>query len=169
MRINTKFLGEIDIDDHRKVLFPKGLFGFENYTEFAIFNAEQPPFYYFQSLENKDICFILLDPFLFRPDYEVDIAQEEMNVIGMRESERTAVFAIATIPNDGGAITANLQGPLVINEETKRGCQIALTDPQWKTKHDILAERAESRMEQPSDTGGLKRAAGNVVDLAKEP
>jgi flagellar assembly factor FliW len=145
MRINTKFLGEIDIDDQQKVFFPKGLFGFEHYTEFAIFNAEQPPFYYFQSLENKDICFILLDPFLFRPDYEADIAQEEMNVIGIQEPERAAVFVIATIPDGGGAITANFQGPLVINEETKRGCQIVLTDPRWKTRHDILAERAGSR------------------------
>jgi flagellar assembly factor FliW len=148
MRINTKFLGEIDIDDQRKVFFPKGLFGFENCVEFAILNAEQPPFYYFQSLENKDACFILLDPFLFRSDYEVDIAQEEMSVIGMQEPEQAAVFVIVTIPNGGGAITANLQGPLVINEETKRGCQIVLTDPRWKTKHDILAERAGSIKEE---------------------
>ncbi|MDR1072343.1 MAG: flagellar assembly protein FliW [Treponema sp.] len=153
MRVNTKFLGEIDIDDQRKIFFPKGLYGFEKCVEFAIFNAERPPFYYFQSMENKDICFILLDPFLFRPDYEVDIAQEEMSVIGIQEPEQAAVFVIATIPGDGGAIMANLQGPLVINEETRRGCQIVLTDPRWKTRHDILTERADSGMDgqQPSD------------------
>ncbi|MDR1220164.1 MAG: flagellar assembly protein FliW [Treponema sp.] len=160
MRVNTKFLGEIDIDDQQKVFFPKGLYGFEKCAEFAIFNTGQPPFYYFQSLENKDVCFILLDPFLFRPDYEVDIAQEEMSVIGIQEPEQAAVFVIATIPGDGGAITANLQGPLVINEETRRGCQIVLTDPRWKTRHDIVTERAESRMDgqQPSDGRSEVRA-----------
>ncbi|MDR0707956.1 MAG: flagellar assembly protein FliW [Treponema sp.] len=163
MRIDTKFLGEIDIDEQRKVCFPKGLFGFENCTEFVILNAEQPPFYYFQSLENKDICFILLDPFLFRPDYEADIAQEEMNVIGIQKPEQAAIFVIVTIPNNDAPMTANLQGPLVINEETKRGCQIVLTDPRWKTKHDILAERAESRK-----TGGQRPSDGRS-ELRSQP
>lgn len=153
MRINTKFLGEIDIDDQQKVFFPKGLYGFENCTGFVLFDAGQPPFYYFQSLDDKDLCFILIDPFLFRPDYEVDIAQEEMDLIGIEKPEQAVILAIITIPNNDGAITANLQGPLVINKKTKRGCQIVLTDPRWKTKHDIAAERAESGMDEepPSD------------------
>jgi flagellar assembly factor FliW len=37
-------------------------------------------------------------------------------------------------------MTANLQGPLVINRDTRRGIQAVLTDPRWKTKHDIVAE-----------------------------
>ncbi|MDR2792794.1 MAG: flagellar assembly protein FliW [Treponema sp.] len=139
MRINTKFLGEIDINDQQKVFFPKGIIGFERCTGFALFEAGQSPFYYFQSLDDKDVCFILIDPFLFRPDYEADIAQEEMDLIGIEKPEHAAVLAIITIPAKGGPITANLQGPLVINSETKRGCQVVLTDPRWKTKHEIAA------------------------------
>jgi len=37
-------------------------------------------------------------------------------------------------------MTANLQGPLVINRDTRRGLQAVLTDSNWKTKHDIIAE-----------------------------
>ncbi|MDR2193890.1 MAG: flagellar assembly protein FliW [Treponema sp.] len=140
MRITTKFGGEIDVDDQQKLFFPKGLFGFEHCTGFVLFDAERSPFYYFQSLDDKDLCFILIDPFLFRPDYEANITQEEMDVIGMREPEQAVVFAIVTIPSNDGAITANLQGPLVINKATKQGCQVVLTDPRWKIKHDIIAE-----------------------------
>jgi flagellar assembly factor FliW len=42
-------------------------------------------------------------------------------------------------------MTANLQGPLVINRDTRTGKQAVLTDPRWKTKHDILSELAVAR------------------------
>jgi flagellar assembly factor FliW len=37
-------------------------------------------------------------------------------------------------------MTANLQGPLVINKEKMKGIQAVLSDARWKTKHDIIAE-----------------------------
>ena len=42
-------------------------------------------------------------------------------------------------------MTANLQGPLVINRDTKRGKQAILSDTRWKIKHDIIAELAGAR------------------------
>jgi flagellar assembly factor FliW len=39
-------------------------------------------------------------------------------------------------------MTANLQGPLIINPDTRMGKQAILTDDRWKTKHDIMAELA---------------------------
>jgi len=42
-------------------------------------------------------------------------------------------------------MTANLQGPLVINKEERLARQAVLTDPRWKTKHDVLAELAAAK------------------------
>jgi flagellar assembly factor FliW len=39
-------------------------------------------------------------------------------------------------------MTANLQGPLVINRDTRAGRQAILSDARWKTKHDVMAELA---------------------------
>jgi len=50
------------------------------------------------------------------------------------------VFVIVTIPQDGGPMTANLQGPLIINKENMMGMQAILSEAKWKTKHDIIAE-----------------------------
>jgi len=140
MKIDTKAFGIIDVDEKQKIVFPEGLYGFEDYTEFVIFDAEHQPFYWLQSVGEKEIAFILINPFLFRPDYEVNISNEELNEINITSPEKALIFSIVTIPQDGGPMTANLQGPLVINRENMVGKQAILADIRWKTRHDIIAE-----------------------------
>jgi flagellar assembly factor FliW len=86
------------------------------------------------------VAFVLVSPFLFRPDYELNISNEELAEIGITSPEKALIFSIVTIPPDGSPMTANLQGPLVINRDTRTGKQAVLSDARWKTKHDIMAE-----------------------------
>ena len=55
------------------------------------------------------------------------------------------VFSLITIPTDGGPVTANLQGPLIVNRENNEAMQAILTDTRWQTKHDLVAEIAAAR------------------------
>jgi len=140
MKINTKAFGQIEIEEKQKVIIPSGLFGFEDYTEYAIFDAEHQPFYWLQSIDAQEVAFVLINPFLFRPDYEVNITNEELADIGIKSPENALIFVIVTIPMDGSPMTANLQGPLVINRESMKGMQAVVSDSKWRTKHDIIAE-----------------------------
>ena len=139
MNVATKAFGHIEVDDTQKITFPHGLFGFESLKEYVLLNAEQEPFYWLQSLDVEQVAFILINPFLFRPDYEMNIDNEELLPIGITDPGKAVIFAIVTIPPDN-PMTANLQGPLVINRETRLGLQAVLTDSRWRTKHDILEE-----------------------------
>ena len=105
-----------------------------------ILDAEQQPFYWLQSIDVEQVAFVLINPFLFRPDYEMDIDNTELLPIGINDPGKAVILSIVTIPPDNGPMTANLQGPLVINRESKLGIQAILTDSRWKTKHDIIAE-----------------------------
>ena len=145
MKINTKAFGLIDIDERQKIVFPQGLFGFENIKEYALIDAEQKPFFWLQSFDAEHIAFVLINPFLFRPDYELDISNEEMADIKILSPETALIFSIVTIPPDGNPITANLQGPLIVNKDERIGKQAVLTDTRWHTKHDIMAELATVR------------------------
>ncbi|QQO07524.1 flagellar assembly protein FliW [Breznakiella homolactica] len=147
MKVATKAYGLIDVDERQKITFPKGLFGFEAFTDYVILDAERQPFYWLQSLEVEQVAFILINPFLFRPDYELDIDDGELSEIGLSDPEKALIFSIVTIPSDGSPMTANLQGPLIINRETRSGRQAVLADQRWKTKHDIMAELAAARKE----------------------
>jgi flagellar assembly factor FliW len=141
MKIDTKAYGPIEVDEKQKIVFPEGLYGFEDYNNYVLFDAEdQPPFCWLQSVDDREIAFVLINPFLFRPDYEVSISNEEMQGIGITSPENALIFVIVTIPPDGSPMTANLQGPLVINRANMTGKQAVLADVRWKTRHDIIAE-----------------------------
>jgi len=144
MKVDTKAYGQIEVDEKQKIKIPQGLFGFEGYTDFILMDAEQQPFFWLQSINEVDIAFILINPFLFRPDYEVNVGNDELAEIEITSPENALIFSIVTIPQDGGPMTANLQGPLIINKEKMTGMQAILTDIKWKTKHDIMAELKEA-------------------------
>jgi flagellar assembly factor FliW len=145
VKVATKASGLIDVDERQKIIFPDGLFGFEGFKEYVLLDADRQPFYWLQSLDVERVAFVLVNPFLFRPDYEVNISNEELSEIDIHSPEKALIFSIVTIPPGGGPMTANLQGPLVINRETRTGKQAILSDVRWKTKHDIIAELANAR------------------------
>jgi flagellar assembly factor FliW len=145
VKVATKAYGLIEVDERQKITFSAGLFGFESCREYALLDAERQPFYWLQSLDVEQVAFILVNPFLFRPDYELDINDEDLKEIGILSPEKALIFSIVTIPGDGGGMTANLQGPLIINRDTRCGRQAVLTDPRWKTKHDIMEELTAAR------------------------
>ena len=145
MTVVTKAYGKIEVDERQKIRFPGGLLGFEALKEYALLDGEKQPFYWLQSLESAAAAFVLIDPFLFRPDYEMDISDEELAAIGVESPESALFFTIVTIPADGGPMTANLQGPVVINRDRRMGMQVVLNDPRWNTKHDIQKELTASK------------------------
>jgi flagellar assembly factor FliW len=83
----------------------------------------------------------------------VDIDDEILTEIGISDPGKALIFTIVTIPAEGGSMTANLQGPLIINRDSRIGRQGILTDPRWKTKHDIMAELGSAKT-----GGGAKKA-----------
>ena len=143
MKAQTKAYGEIEIDDRQRILFPRGLLGFEKFKEYALMDAPQKPFFYLQSLELPELAFVLIDPFLFRSDYSIDINDRDLAQIELSNPEEALVFSIVTVPGDGQAVTANLMGPLVVNKKNRLAVQTVLSDPRWFVKHDIMAEMAK--------------------------
>ncbi|MCL2070025.1 MAG: flagellar assembly protein FliW [Treponema sp.] len=139
MKVSTKAYGLIEVEERLKITFPSGLLGFESLKDYVLLDAEQEPFYWLQSIDEQQIAFVLINPFIFRPDYEMDIDNEELLPAEITDPGKALIFSIVTIPSEG-PITANLQGPLIVNRETRKGVQVVLTDSRWTTKHDILAE-----------------------------
>jgi len=145
MRILTRPYGETDIDERQVLSLPWGLLGFEDLHSWALLDAAQPPFYWLQSLERPEIAFVLIDPRHFRPDYEPGAEPAELAGLELASDEERLVFAIVTIPAQSSRMSANLQGPLVINRRTRVGRQVVSTDPRWAVRHVIADELAARR------------------------
>lgn len=142
LRINTKAYGTIDIDERQKIHFPYGIFGFESFKDFVLLDAAQQPFYWLQSMDVQETAFVLINPNVFRKEYKLDVSKNDLEEIGLSgvENPDILVFAIVTVPENHQKMSANLQGPVVINRENKMGRQVISLDPKWKTKHYILEE-----------------------------
>jgi flagellar assembly factor FliW len=140
MKILSHTYGEIEIDDRQVIEFPNGILGFETYRKFALLDAPRQPFYLLQSMEDPFIGFILIDPNVFRKDYVHDVPEADLKNLGIEQNEDMLIMAIVTIPVDQTRISANLQGPIVINKKTRTGAQCISVNTSYKTKHFIIDE-----------------------------
>ena len=142
MRIMTKAYGAVDIDERQILAFPNGIIGFEQFKNYALLDAAQQPFYWLQSLDVAEIAFVLISPTVFRPDYTPDVPEEDVADLAPEEPGDLIVFSIVTIPENQNRMTANLQGPVLINRRTRTGRQSISLNQNWQLKHFILDELA---------------------------
>ncbi|MBN2534147.1 MAG: flagellar assembly protein FliW [Spirochaetales bacterium] len=140
MRVVTKPYGVIEVDERQRIFFPNGLFGFENFKSYVLLDAKQQPFYWLQSCDVAEIAFVLINPQIFRADYELDVDEEELLEINIKSPEDILCFAIVTIPENPAKMTANLQGPIIINKRTREARQSISRNSKWKIRHPILEE-----------------------------
>lgn len=145
MEIQTRAMGNVSIVEKQIIHLDAGFLGFPEFHDFALIDAHQKPFVWVQCVEDVNLAFLAVDPFLFRADYEINIDDADIASLGVESPSDVLVFALVTIPPDGSPVTANLQGPLVINKRNNKAMQVVHPDPRWNTKHDIAAELAAAR------------------------
>ena len=138
MEVKTKTMGKVDVADDKIIDFPYGLLGFEDYHKFALIESEYKPFYWMQSLDEQNLAFLIIDPFIIAEDYELDVDDKTLREIEVESASDVIVFAIVTVPSDGNPVTANLQGPVVINKVNNKAMQVILSDTRWTTKFNIV-------------------------------
>ena len=150
LKIHSRPFGEIEISEKQILTFKEGLFGFDNYEKFALIEEEsQAPFQWLQSLEEKDLAFIVIQPGFFLEGYNPLLTEEELAEIGLQKTEQGFILLIVTIPNeDMSKMTANLQGPVVINPEQKIAKQYISRDPAHPIRQKMMPENAEAEAKE---------------------
>ncbi|MBN2326710.1 MAG: flagellar assembly protein FliW [Candidatus Omnitrophica bacterium] len=133
--------GEVEIPIPEILTFPEGLLGFGRFHQYAILqDPGEAPFLWLQSIEKSDLSFVIADPFLFFPGYDIQVKTAELDDIDLRDLSKAVVYAIITIPKNPMNLTANLRGPVVINSEAKLAKQFVLIDDRYHTKHFLLKD-----------------------------
>ena len=139
MVFESKYSGVIEIDDEQIITLNDGFFGFEEYHKFVMFAANLEPFVWIECFEKGGPSFLVIDPFIFRPDYEIEIDSEVAQELEIESPTDVLIYALVTISDNDKPMTANLQGPLIINKKNKKARQV-VAGGEWKTKHDIIDE-----------------------------
>ena len=136
--VKTKTMGTVSVDEKNVIEFPNGLLGFEDFHKFALIESEYKPFYWMQSLDESGLAFLIVDPFIIAEKYELDVDDKTLSEIDVESAADVIVWAIVTVPADGGPVTANLQGPVVVNKKNNLALQVILADTKWTTKYNII-------------------------------
>jgi flagellar assembly factor FliW len=137
MDVETTRFGVVSVDEDRLITFPAGLLGFTAYKTYALLRPDDNgAFLWLQSLEAPELAFVVTDPGMWIGAYQVPIRREQMEQLALEAVEDADVFVI--VNRYGEALTANLQGPLVINPGNRRGLQLVLADKRWTTRHEIV-------------------------------
>ncbi|MBP3040172.1 flagellar assembly protein FliW [Bacillaceae bacterium Marseille-Q3522] len=139
MEIESKFFGRQVIAEDDIYHFTAGIPGFCEETKFVLFPLVNTPLFVLQSIQTKEVAFIMTEPFIFFRDYEFELAEEEKDYLQIKEKQSgITVYVILNVKEPFTKTTANLQAPVIINETAKLGKQIILTNNDYCTKHLLI-------------------------------
>ncbi len=150
MKINTKIFGEIEVADDKIITFENGIIGFPELRRFTLLHDEErgtgAGIRFLQSLEEPAFAMPVMDPLLVKPDYNPEVDDELLVSAGNLTVDNILVLVTVTVPSDLTKMTVNLQGPLVINVEEHKACQVIIDGGAYPVKfpvYDILKARKE--------------------------
>lgn len=136
MNVCTKFFGSIEIDDKDIIEFPGSIPGFDTLTKFIIINIEDnKSLKCLQSIEDTNICLLIISPWDHFNDYSIELSDEEINELMLGNEKDAMVYNIITVRED--KITVNLAAPLIINVIKGVGKQIILSNTNYKVRQEI--------------------------------
>lgn len=150
MVIATKCFGEIEVDDEKIIEFETGILGFEKYTKYTIVfdssSEEIPVISWLQSVEEATLALPVINPFVVMKDYNPVVEDEILKKTGDFQDEDLAIFSVLTVPQDVKKMTTNLRAPILVNTQTRKGCQIITENQDYPVRYevyDILSKNKE--------------------------
>ncbi len=144
MTLQTKVFGEVTIEEEKIITFPGGIVGFPDLTQFALLHDEEDgieTIHWLQSLQEPAFAMPVMDPLLIKEDYNPEVDDELLKILGDWEHDELLVLVTVTVPQELEKMTVNLKGPILINGKNRKACQVIVEGEEFKVKfpiYDIL-------------------------------
>jgi flagellar assembly factor FliW len=146
MNIATTRFGTIEASAQDLIVLPQGLIGFAALTRFAVIQFDQDGvFRWWQAVDAPDTAFVVLDPLLITPDYDLRGIEAEWSELGADDPGARDVAVIVTVSGPRlESVTLNLSAPIAVNRATRQGRQVVLPDGRYDVAvrlDDMLAPK----------------------------
>lgn len=142
MVINTRIFGEVEIADDKILCFENGIIGFPDLKHFTLIHDEEKGvnvgIRYLQSIEEPSFAMPVMDPLFVKPDYDPEVDDEILKGLGNLTDENLLVLVTVSVPKDIKNMSVNLQGPIIINAEERKACQIIIDGAGFDVKFPIF-------------------------------
>ena len=141
MRVQTKFFGEVELDDNKVIEFPNGIIGFEDFKKFAIIydieDDRNTKISWLQSLEEPTLALPVVDPLAVTTEYAPMIEDELLKPLGNPADEDLLFLLVMTVPSDMTKVTANMKAPVIISTEERKGIQLIVDNADYPVKFNV--------------------------------
>ena len=141
MRVQTKFFGEVELDDNKVIEFPNGIIGFEDFKKFAIIydieDDRDTKISWLQSLEEPTLALPVVDPLAVTTEYAPMIDDELLKPLGNPADEDLLFLLVMTVPSDMTKVTANMKAPVIISTEERKGVQLIVDNADYPVKFNV--------------------------------
>ena len=141
MELNTKNFGTINIEEDKIIHFTGGIVGFPELTEFSLIHDEEKgtkgSIQWLQSMQEPAFAMPVVDPLMILPDYNPQIEDELLKPLGKLEADNMLVLITITIPSDLTKMSVNLKGPIIVNTDNRKACQVIAEGENYSVKYPV--------------------------------
>ena len=139
MKADTMYFGRIEFDKKELIRFEEGLFGFESQKDFlpVPFEGEEDAVLCLQSISDRDISFLIMNPFRLYPAYEPKLGKVDYRKLGTAREENLSYYVICVLRDTPEESTVNLKCPVVVNTVTRRAVQVILENNTYGFRHSL--------------------------------
>lgn len=147
MKIETRDFGIVEIQDNNIITFKQPIYGFEEYTQYVLVTDSNMGngICWLQSIEQKSVCFILMNPLQVRKDYAPVVMQDILLTLQAAPEDDLDCWVIAVIGETFRRSTVNLKSPIIINHKTNLAMQVIL-DQDYPIRTPIFGPESEERV-----------------------
>ena len=140
VRVTTDRFGDLDVDADRILTFPDALPGFADAHRFILVDVpDNEWFFWLQSADDPTLAFLCANPWPFFPDYAPVVPDDDQAALELETAEDAMVLTIVTVHREDSTITANLLGPVVVNQRTRVGRQVVLFSDEYPVQAPFAA------------------------------
>lgn len=142
MKIKTTRFGTIRIKEEKIINMPFGMLGFPDKKRYLILqHQEKSPFFWYQSVDDPGLAFVITSPFLFMPDYKISLEAvlKEMSWNGDGNNKHLELYIVVNVPKGmPHKMTGNFIGPILVNTKLHQAVQVVLTDSPYTHRFPLL-------------------------------
>ena len=139
MKLETKYFGQVDYEAGDVIAFSVGPFGFEEEREFLLlpFEGSAGSLLCFQSTHTPTLAFVAMDPFALLPGYEPVLQPQELEELGVADSQELGFYVLCVVKKPVSDSTVNLKCPVAIHPETRKARQVILETDAYEMRHPL--------------------------------
>ena len=144
MKVNTTRFGTLTLEEEKIIDMPAGMLGFPEKRRFVILkHRDDSPFFWYQSVDDPDLAFVITNPFLFHPEYDVDLTEALKGMSWeLANKDMILLYVVVNIPKGcPDRMTANLIGPIIVNPEKCQAVQTVIANSPYTHKHPLMSAK----------------------------